>query len=337
MQGINQTSLITYCYFEPMGILKTSGNYQKEREAVLLVALVLNQRGYIFRETGNADVGIDGQIEEVNSLGEPTGKIVAAQIKSGDSYLTDKGDHFAFYPHDKHRNYWSSFALPVILFVHSPSDDKTYFTDARYQLNVPGRAEKYISLSKNMYLTKDSASMLFTPSDNGLPHYSLDQLFEVMVRTVCPNPTFNISYLDLFCQGLTNLCRHLYFSMDLAIAIAEYNNTTEYGLGIGYEEHEFLHAYVNFLLSQNLAGIDYSDYLIDWTERKLQPTFIAPITNRGHQLLAYISQIEKEHEKELVPSTLVRERYINMTFYSQDDYLRLELAKQLRAIFMNKK
>src|SRR5690349_21713482 len=92
-----------------------SENYYKEREGVLKVALELNSYGYIFRETSNGDVGIDGQIEQVNEKGEATGKIVAAQIKSGNSYLVDKGDYFWFYPQEKHRNYWCVFPLPVIL------------------------------------------------------------------------------------------------------------------------------------------------------------------------------------------------------------------------------
>jgi hypothetical protein len=37
-------------------------NYYKEREGVLKIALELNSYGYVFRETSNGDIGIDGQI-----------------------------------------------------------------------------------------------------------------------------------------------------------------------------------------------------------------------------------------------------------------------------------
>ena len=153
-----------------------------------------------------------------------------------------------------------------------------------------------------------------------------------MANTVCQNPTFHISYLDLFTQGLTNLCRHVYFNMDVALSIADYYNETEVGLGMGHNEHEFLHEYAKFLMSQNIASIDYSDYLIDWKERQLQPTFIAPLTVRGRELLEYIKITESKFKAELPPTTLVRERSIEMPFRTQDDYMRLDLGKILREI-----
>lgn len=316
-----------------MGTTIVTENYYKEREGVLKVALELNANGYIFRETSNADIGIDGQIEHINDKGEATGKIVVAQIKSGNSYLIDHGDHFAFYPKQKHKDYWSIFPLPVILLVYYPKDGKIYFTDVRYQLNIPKQNHNYITLDKNSVLNNLTAKNIFeTTGDLSVPYYPINQVFSIMINTVCQNPTFNISYLDLFTQGLTNLCRQVYFSMDLALELAEHNNETEFGLGIGLTEHEFLHEYAKFLMSQNLASIDYSDYLIDWKERQLQPTFIAPLTVRARELLEFIKNIENKFRSELPPTTLVRERYIEMQFRTQDDYMRLDLGKELRKI-----
>jgi hypothetical protein len=312
-------------------------NYFKEREGVLKVQIELNRLGHIFRETPNGDVGIDAQIEHVNENGETTGKIVAAQIKSGNSYLEDKGEYYLFYPKEKHRNYWSSFPLPVILFVYYPNDDKVYFTDVRYQLNVPNKENKSIILPKTSYLGEDSNNKIFeTVGDFGIPFYTIEQLFDVMACTICPNPTFNISYLDLFTQGLTNLCRHLYFNIDLVMTLADYNNNTDRGMGMGPNEHEFLHGYATFIMSQNLANIDYSDYLIDWKERELQPSFIAPVTNRARQLFEFIREFELKHQTKLPKTTLIRERGIEMKFYSSDDLLRLEMGKKIRNIIISK-
>jgi hypothetical protein len=314
-----------------MGKPIVTDNYYQEREGVLKIALSLNTYGYVFRETPNGDIGIDGQIEHVNYKGEATGKIVATQIKSGNSYLVDKGDHFAFYPQEKHRNYWAVFPLPVILFVFYPKDDRIYFTDVKYQLNIPKANQTYIKLEKHIYLSDNTAKAIFeTAGAFDIPYYPIDRVFDVMARAICANPTFNISYLDLFTQGLTNICRHLYFGMDLAMHIAEYNNETEFGMTIGTNEHEFLFNYAKFLMSQNLVNIDYSDYLIDWEERKLQPKFYAPINPRGTELLSFINSIEAKHKKELPKTTLVRERFIEMNFNSLDDILRLEFGKQLR-------
>jgi len=316
-----------------MNTPKVSNNYYKEREGVLKVALELNSNGYVFRETSNGDIGIDGQIEHVSDQGEATGKIVAAQIKSGNSYLVDKGGHFAFYPHEKHKNYWLVFPLPVILFVYYPNDDKIYFTDVRYQLNIPDYDKPYIVLDKTSVLNNLSARNIFeTTGGLSATYHPIEQVFSIMANTICQNPTFHISYLDLFTQGLTNLCRHVYFSMDLVVAVADYYNETDFGLSIGHSEYRFLHEYIKFLMSQNLASIDYSDYLIDWKERQLQPTFIAPLTVRGRELLKFIRNIESRYNTELPPTTLARERLITMQFRTQDDYMRLDLGKKLREI-----
>ncbi|GAB1857353.1 hypothetical protein MHTCC0001_21890 [Flavobacteriaceae bacterium MHTCC 0001] len=307
-----------------------SQNYYIEREGVLKLALELNKYGYIFRETSNGDIGIDGQIEYISDNGHPIGKIVAAQVKSGNSYLHDKGNHYGFYPHEKHKNYWTVFPLPVILFVYYPKDDKIYFTDVRYQLNS-SRQSSYIKINKQDYLYEKTALSIFETSGKfNIPYYSIPQTFNLMLNTVSSNPTFNLSFLDLFTQGLTNMCRHIYFSMDLVMKIADYNNKTDFNYSIGSSEHDFLHDYIKFIISQNLAAINYSDYLIDWRERQLQPMFIAPINNRGFHLLNYISQVERKYKADLPKTTLVRERIIEMKFYSEDDNTRLELGQKLR-------
>jgi hypothetical protein len=321
-----------------MELPNVTQNYWKERNGVLKVGLALNECGYIFRETPNADIGIDGQIEYVNQMGQASGKVVAAQIKSGDSYLLDKGNHFVFYPSEKHRNYWSLFPLPVILFVHYPKEDRIYFIDVKYQLNIPKREGNYISIPKTAVLNSENAKQIFETTGNfEMPYLVVDELFRLMASTCCKNPTFKMSYLDLFTQGLTNICRHVYFNMDLAMVIADYNNDSEFGMGLGSYEYEFLDNYAKFIISQNLANIDYSDYLLDWKERELVPSFIAPLTYRGRELLEYIKGIEAKYQDELPATTLVRERSIAMQFITPDDFARLEMGKRIRSILNSQK
>lgn len=255
---------------------------------------------------------------------------MAAQVKSGNSYLHDKGDHYAFYPQKKHKEYWAIFPLPVILFVYYPIDDKIYFTDVRYQLNRPNQLP-YIKLFKINHLNKKTAVNIFeTYGDLSMPYYSIPEVFDKMLNKTCSNPTFNVSFLDLFTQGLTNICRHIFFNMNLVMTIADYNNNTDFGASIGSNEHDFLHDYAKFIMGQNLAAINYSDYLIDWRERQLQPMFIAPLNNRGFILLDYIRKVEQKHKEDLPRTTLIRERFIEMKFFSGDDYARLELGKKIR-------
>lgn len=286
---------------------QVTSNYLTERDGVLKIARDLNNFGLIFRETPNADIGIDGQIEYVNKENLAIGKLVAAQIKSGDSYFNDKGDHWAFSPSGKHKSYWESYPIPVILFIYSPSTDKTYYIDVRYQLNNHERKEEYISIPKvNVFneKTKEIIFESFGPLDE--PFLNVENLLREMVIKKCANPQFPVSYFDLFVNGLTDLCRQIFISMSLAMDIADFNNKGS--VSIGPNEHEFLHNYARFLLSQNIAKLDYGSYLTDWREREIQPIILSPLTNRGLELTNYISNIETTKTK----TNLISERFLEI-------------------------
>ena len=303
------------------------------REGVLIVGLKLNKLGLIFRETPNFDVGIDGQIEYViNNVA--IGKVVAVQIKSGKSYMKDKGEHFAYYPEEKHKSYWESFPLPVILMLHDPETDNVYFTDARYYLSIPKRERcySYIPVLKSSILNNENKDILFNFVGAAEDEFfDMPQLLEFIVNKKNANAAFPLSFFDLFVNGLTNLCRHLFFSMGIASDIAEFNlvnSSSNFGMGVGSGEHEFLHNYVRFLIAQNLVKVDYSDYLLDWNERMMQPMFLAPLTTRGRDLVDYIREKEKdlfaENENKI---TVACERFIEMFFAPSDKY-RLNKIKE---------
>nr|WP_299486253.1 DUF4365 domain-containing protein [uncultured Allomuricauda sp.] len=300
-----------------MAILpKVTKTYFSEREGVMKVGLRVNDLGYIFRETANGDVGIDGQIEFVNNDGLATGKIIAVQVKSGDSHLIDKGEHWAFYPKEKHKNYWELFPIAVILLLYSPSTGKIYFTDARHQLNIPNSNLSYIKIPKTNILNESSKEFLFESLGNlDEPFLDINEVLKQMVISNSKNPTFSMSYFHLFVMGITNIGRQLFFSMSLAVDIAENNNNSEFGLSVGPAEHDFLHDYVRFLVSQNLTKIDYADYLIDWKERNLQPSFLAPITQRGHRLMRVISHTEKNLVPNISEINLTMETSLQMNYF----------------------
>ncbi|MFZ4703196.1 MAG: DUF4365 domain-containing protein, partial [Candidatus Methylumidiphilus sp.] len=98
----------------------------QERLGVNAVAETMARLGLIWRETPMADVGIDGQIEYVDKEGFATGRIIAAQIKSGPSFFKEKDDNWTFYPEDKHRFYWERFPLPVLIILHNPETNFSY-------------------------------------------------------------------------------------------------------------------------------------------------------------------------------------------------------------------
>lgn len=315
-----------------MTLPQVSNNYFTERAGVLAVAAQLNRTDLIFRETPNADVGIDGQIEFVSN-GITPGRLAAAQIKSGLSYFKDRGDHWAFYPEEKHRMYWEAFPLPVYLFLHNPESNLTYYTDARYHLNIPERDREYpyIPVSKTNRLDSvSSEDLMFSVGPVSSTLLDYPELLKVMASKHSGNASFPLTYLDLYCNGLTNLCRHIYFGISLAAELAEIYleiNESEVGIGVGAEEHNFLHNFTRFLISQNLAKIDYSDYLIDWFERGRHPEYIAPLLSRGRNLITYIREVEQDILKNSSLVSVACERSMKMLIGLPSDMVRIPKIK----------
>jgi hypothetical protein len=223
-------------------------NYFQERAGVHKVAILLNSIGLVFRETSNADVGIDGYVELVDESGEATGATVAVQIKSGSSYLRDGGDFWKYYPEDKHRRYWEMYPLPVVLMIHDPTDERVYWSDVRRQLRSDKHSDNFLSVSKDTYLNRDSRGALFescgtagegllTPKD-ALQHLALSQN---------ANACFPMSHLDIFLEGLTDIGRKIFFSAGMCWDLAEGRIAEDAptGVGVGGEEQHFLDSYTD--------------------------------------------------------------------------------------------
>jgi hypothetical protein len=301
---------------------------QQERIGVHKVGLKLAELGLIFRETPNSDVGIDGHVEYVNNAGNATGKIVAVQIKSGDSYLYESvsdTEYWTFYPDEKHKSYWSSYPVPVILLAYSPSRDNVYFIDVRHYLKANGLGS--IKIPKGNIFDVSTKSAIFeTVGDFDEPFKKIKDVFHTMVLKRYNSPSFNLSYLDLFLIGITNMGRQIYFDMSIAMDIAECRNPY---VDVGSAEYNFLYEYVRFLVNQNLAEIDFGECLIEWNERKLVPRFLAPLTHRGMALSKYVIEVEKEHSTVMPEIHLVQERLLQLAF---DDYtnLRIEKAQEIQ-------
>lgn len=89
------------------------------KTGVAYIEKVINDQGSIFRPVHEEDdVGIDGFMEIVtNEIA--SGRLIAMQIKSGDSYLKNR-DSFEVIIDDRHLQYWKDFMVPVILVCYSP-------------------------------------------------------------------------------------------------------------------------------------------------------------------------------------------------------------------------
>ena len=280
---------------------KIPANHAQERRGVLAVAKAAIEMGQIWRETPMVDVGIDGQLEYVDPRGHATGQMLAVQVKSGQSFFEhEEASCFKHYIADKHRAYWERFPLPVILILHHPSFGRSHWVDARQVLRTPSSAQlPFVRVPKKNVLETTPSTLLFENAGVQAEAYitDLDEVIKHLVGKRSTEGTFPLSFFDLFVLGLTNFHRSVYFGIDLALTTAESNMALSgsdkfVGVGVGAPEHQFLFDYVRFLVGQHLAAVDFADCLVDWIDREVHPHFVAPLTSRGRQLAARISELE---------------------------------------------
>lgn len=316
---------------------KHSITSSQERFGVNAVAEVMAKLGQIWRETSLSDVGIDGQIEYVNTDGYATGKIIAVQVKSGASFFKERDDNWLFYPEEKHRLYWENFPLPVFIVLHNPETGLSYWKNVRHSLRtVEAKDGKAILVPKANVLQEIDINTLF--KDFAAAEQSFMEVSDVLKYLIDKeneNPQFRITYFNIFCLGLTNICRSLYFGMDLAFNIAECKSAD--GISIGVREQEFLFDFIKFLVHQNIVNLDFSDCMIDWYDRKLLPIFIAPLTSRGKELIELINGLEEEYTKngsmkEDTGHYVAQESLLRLDFGIHESQ-RLELVEEFQKSF----
>lgn len=97
-------------------------------------SIVSDQLGWIFRpQEDQKDFGIDAQIEIVEQ-NNVLGRMIAAQIKTGDSFLRRKNEYGYIYKGEqKHLNYFLNYTLPVILILCDPKTENCWWCEIRAQ------------------------------------------------------------------------------------------------------------------------------------------------------------------------------------------------------------
>ena len=107
--------------------MKVVPQSRTERLGVSAAQFIFERLGFIFREQPIEDYGIDAHIEVVENE-KATGKLIALQIKSGDSFFKEKNnDSIVFRGELKHLSYWISHSLPVMLVVYKVDENIAYW------------------------------------------------------------------------------------------------------------------------------------------------------------------------------------------------------------------
>ncbi len=110
--------------------------------------IFLRDFNWIPRTIFQSDVGID-MIVELTDNGVPNGRLIGVQIKSGESYFSekDKAGNVIFRCSEVHANYWLNYSLPVIVVLHHPAARLTVWaqvsrttivkTGRNYKIHLP--------------------------------------------------------------------------------------------------------------------------------------------------------------------------------------------------------
>lgn len=100
---------------------------QTERLGIAALEYFFAQHGWLFREQPTQDYGIDAHAEIVAEE-RPTGKLIAFQIKAGNSFFKEtSGDNYVFRTDDKHITYWVGHSMPVVIALYNPDTKEACF------------------------------------------------------------------------------------------------------------------------------------------------------------------------------------------------------------------
>ena len=131
-----------------------------ERTGVYACGNLFTRNGFIFREQPIADYGIDAIIEAKED-GYATGKMIAVQIKSGESYFSEiEEDSVIFRVDEKHRNYWINHSLPVIVMLYSPSKNECIWEIANKQTLISCNKNWKVKIPKNQTIENAHSKLL---------------------------------------------------------------------------------------------------------------------------------------------------------------------------------
>ena len=150
---------------------KVKGSAKQDRKGIAVVqGIVASDLEWIFREQPTDDFGIDAQIEIVENEAA-TGRLIAAQIKSGPSYFQKADPDGWWFGLDRDDlEYWLEHALPVVVILCNPAMGVAYWEVVTPDKIVTGkRGGKKILIPRIQQLGSGSITKL-TEVGDGKPY-----------------------------------------------------------------------------------------------------------------------------------------------------------------------
>ncbi len=130
---------------------------------------VIERSGNIFHKIEHEnDLGIDAWIELIYDK-TPSGKQIAVQIKSGNSFF-DYNRERCHITIGTHRQYWEKYSIPVIGVVYSPELQKSFWINIKsYLKNYPSAKKIQFTISRANCLDHESMKTIFLQVINNKP------------------------------------------------------------------------------------------------------------------------------------------------------------------------
>ncbi|MEV7282956.1 DUF4365 domain-containing protein [Streptomyces sp. NPDC093252] len=144
-----------------------------DRAGVLRTGFLVTSRlGWLFREQETSDVGIDAHFEVVagasitaRTTGRPTGRLLAVQIKSGESQFTAVAEGGWWYPCDAaHVAYWRHHSLPVALLLFDPRTERVHWQHVTADTLVPTGKHYKVFVPVDQQIDQANAEALGRPA-----------------------------------------------------------------------------------------------------------------------------------------------------------------------------
>ena len=189
--------------------------------------IVTKNLQWIFREQSITDVGIDAMIEQVEN-GNPTGKFIALQIKSGEGNFHISEKKLTHYVSGVHYNYWLNLNVPSILIAHLPNKEETYWleineknfskTKKKWKLEIPIN-NKFDNRAKNklkqifLKSRKNNLFNLYKGKTEPDAHYDFIEHVSCIAESV--------SSINKITENITELTQHINMFTDRFI---DYSN-----------------------------------------------------------------------------------------------------------------
>jgi Domain of unknown function (DUF4365) len=233
---------------------------QTDREGVNAVeSIFLRDLGWIFREQTISDWGIDAHVE-VTTRSEPTGRLLALQIKSGKSFFRKRGENFVFYGEGRHLRYWRNHSLPVAIILHDPETGLTLWQRVEEDAVRWGKSDRWsIEIPPAQVLAASAAEGLVKGVSDITAFRKLRLTFDLpLMREFASKKEVYFEIDEWVNKSLGMRDVHVYFD---DIDKMEYGKDPDHVIGAWYPTHS-----IGEYMAEVWPWLSY-DYVADEPER----------------------------------------------------------------------